>query len=112
MSATVSASQVAELAAMRSSPGTIRGMTASRAGRKKIETDVTMKTTGKTSNVLVNAASGSRKTIPARNRSLRTRTRFWFVRSTNVPASEPKTRLGTVAAKNTKLVAISDLVCE
>ncbi len=46
MSASVSASQFAEFAVSRSSDRTIRGITASRAGRKKIEIDVTAKISG------------------------------------------------------------------
>ena len=37
-------------------------------------------------------------------------TRFWLARSTKVPASEPKTRFGTVAAKKTKLTAMNEPV--
>jgi hypothetical protein len=109
MSASVSTIHRAELAVRSSSSRTIRGSTATRAGRKKIETVVMRKASGKTSRRFVIAAMGISRTSAARRRSLTIMTSRWSQRSTKVPAIGLNRRFGSVAAKNTAPRAIGEL---
>jgi len=102
--------QIALFAVSSSSSATMRGRIAVRAGRKKIEIEVSRKTSGKTSARFVTAAIGMKSTIAARSRSLTIITSFWSQRSTNVPAIGPRSRFGMAAAMNTRPTASGELV--